>query len=450
MNIAVVGTGYVGLVAGVCFAEHGNDVICVDKNPLIVEKLSKGEPTIYEPGLKTLLERSLKEASSVFPGKSRIQFTTDLSHAVKHSTIIFIAVGTPMKEDGSCDLSATEAVAEEIAQAMTTYKIIVTKSTVPVGTGARLSKLIKERCNVDFDVVSNPEFLKEGAAIEDFMKPDCVIVGLPADTKNKDALNDTFAQLYAPFMMTGNRLIFMGRESAELTKYAANAMLATRISFMNEMARLAEKVGANVDEVRKGIGSDRRIGPSFLFAGPGYGGSCFPKDVSALQKTAEEHGMTLEVVKATEKANREQRKFVVQKVLDHYKGDIKGKTFALWGLAFKAKTDDVRMSPAIEVAKELLKMGALIQAYDPEAMHTAKAVLGSRIMYADNEYHALEGADALLLMTDWTHFRSPNFDRFHTLKDKTIFDARNLHTPEHMQKHPLSYISIGRPATFPK
>jgi UDPglucose 6-dehydrogenase len=445
MNIAVIGTGYVGLVAGTCFAEMGNDVICVDKNIKLIKQLRKGIPHIYEPGMEDMLKRNLKDPSGVTKKRMRLSFTRNLISTVQESDIVFIAVDTPMEEDGTADLSAVKKVAHKIGEAMKGYKIIINKSTVPVGTGKLVSDIIKEHYPGQFDVVSNPEFLKEGDAINDFMKPNRVIVGYDQNSPNKDQIQQTFRQLYRPFMMTTNRLMFMGRESAELTKYGANAMLATRISFMNELAKLSERVGADIDQVRKGIGSDKRIGPSFLFAGPGYGGSCFPKDVSALNKTGIENDVHFNVIAGTERANKLQKEFFFRKIIKYYNGDVGNKTFAIWGLAFKANTDDIRMSPAIYLAHKLAKLGARIKVYDPQAMPRTKSVLGKRIEYTYDEYSAINKAHALIVMTDWNEFRNPNFKRLRDLKDKIIFDSRNLYSIDYMKTTGLNYISVGRP-----
>ena len=444
MKVAVIGTGYVGIVVGACLADTGNDVICVDKSKQLIRQLTQAKPHIYEPGLQAILKRTTKEPSSR-KKTPRLSFTTDLPSTVRQSDIIFIAVGTPMEADGDADLSAIRTVAHAIGQSINGYKIIINKSTVPVGTGKMVTDIIKEHYDGEFDVVSNPEFLKEGSAISDFMRPDRVVIGYDQDSPNKDRIEQWFRQLYRPYMMTNDRLMFMGRESAELTKYGANSMLAARISFMNELARLAERVGADIDEIRKGIGSDKRIGSSFLFAGPGYGGSCFPKDVSALNKTAIQHDLQFNVVAATEKANKLQKEWFLHKILKHYKKRIEGKTFAMWGLAFKAKTDDIRMSPAIYIAMKLIKLGAKIQAYDPEAMPASQKALTKNTKFVSNEYAALKGADALIVMTDWNEFRNPDFEMMQNLKDKTVFDARNLFSHRYMKTMGLNYISVGRP-----
>jgi len=434
MNITIIGTGYVGLVAGVCFASTGNSVICVDANPQIVQKLSNGEMTIYEPGLAQMLADALAH--------KRITFTTDLARSIQASEVLFIAVGTPMNQDRSADLSAVRSVAQSIKSHSNGYKIIVTKSTVPVGTGDMIESIL-QGISHPFDVVSNPEFLKEGSAIEDFIKPDRVVVGYKLASVNAPRILKTFKDLYHPFMMTGERILFMDRTSAELTKYAANAMLAVRISFMNELSQLAESAGANIDSVRKGIGSDSRIGKSFLFAGPGYGGSCFPKDVAALVQTAKSYDVKLRVVEAADVANNGQHAFFLKKIISQYDGSVQGKTFALWGLAFKAKTDDVRLSPALFVAQKLVELGAKVIAFDPEAMGTTRKTLGDSIVYAKSAYECFP-ADALIIMTDWNEFRSPDFTKI-VVSDSVIFDSRNLYELESMKSEQFTYISIGRP-----
>lgn len=436
MKIAVVGSGYVGLVAGACFADTGNDVICVDINEEKVEGLRKGIIPIYEPGLEDLV---LRNTSS-----ERLTFTTSLKDAVEKSEIIFIAVGTPQDEDGSADLSHVLSVARGIGQYMNGPKLIVDKSTVPVGTAALVTKTVREVTKHDFEVVSNPEFLKEGAAIDDFLKPDRVIVGVSSEKAER-----MMRELYAPFVRTNNPILFMDVPSAEMTKYAANAMLATRISFMNEVSALCEKVGANIDSVRVGIGTDTRIGMPFLFPGIGYGGSCFPKDVQALIKTAKEHGVELKIGKAVEEVNFEQKESLVKKIAAHYGNkNVTGKTFAMWGLAFKPRTDDVREAPAAVVCKQLINLGARIQAYDPEAMGTFKQSFGEneKLTYCDSNYGALKGADALIICTEWNAFRQPDFKRIReTLNEPLVFDGRNIFSLNEMAQLGFNYYSVGRP-----
>jgi UDPglucose 6-dehydrogenase len=435
MEIAVVGSGYVGLVAGACFAETGNDVICVDIDEKKVARLKKGDVPIYEPGLEDLLKRNQKEG--------RLTFTTDLDAAVKASKIIFIAVGTPQDEDGSADLTHVLSVAEGIGKAMNEPKIIVDKSTVPVGT----AKLVKEKAQsftkFEVDVVSNPEFLKEGAAIDDFMKPDRVVVGVSSEKAGR-----AMRELYSPFVRTNKPILVMDVLSAEMTKYAANAMLALRVSFMNEVANLCEKSGANINHVRVGIGTDERIGMSFLFPGCGYGGSCFPKDVQALINTGKTFGMNMSIPIAVEEVNKEQKLSIVKKVISQYGENLTGKTFAMWGLAFKPKTDDTREAPAITIISELVKRGAKIQAFDPEAIESFKERMGDNkhVSYLDNNYDALKGADALIVCTEWNAFRQPNFEKIKkTLKTPTIFDGRNIYTRDDMTQYGFTYYSIGRP-----
>lgn len=437
MKIAVVGSGYVGLVAGACFADTGNDIICVDINEKKIEDLRNGIIPIYEPGLEDLVERNTKSG--------RLKFTTSLEEAVKASDIIFIAVGTPQDEDGSADLTHVLSVAKEIGQHMNGPKVIVDKSTVPVGTAALVTEAIKKETKHEFDVVSNPEFLKEGAAIDDFLKPDRVVVGVSTPRAEK-----VMRELYAPFVRTNNPIIVMDVPSAEMTKYAANAMLATRISFMNEIANLCERVNANIDDVRIGIGTDSRIGMSFLFPGIGYGGSCFPKDVQALIRTAKEHGVDLKVSRSVEDVNFAQKESMVQKLVKHFgSNDLSGRTFAVWGLAFKPRTDDVREAPALVVCRQLINMGAKVQAFDPEAIETFKVGFGAsdKISYSENNYDALKGADALVVCTEWNSFRQPDFAQIKSLlKQPLIFDGRNIFTLSEMKKHGFTYYSVGRPA----
>jgi UDPglucose 6-dehydrogenase len=431
MKIAIVGTGYVGLVAGACFAENGNDVTCVDKDAAKVRLLRRGRMPIYEPGLEEMVQRNTAEG--------RLVFTTVLNKAVRQSSIIFIAVGTPQGEDGSADLQHVLAVARDVGRAMNEYKVIVDKSTVPVGTAARVRELIGRETTHPFSVVSNPEFLKQGAAIEDFLKPDRVVIGAE-DARAAEIMRE----LYAPFTRTGAPVMVMDCASAELSKYAANALLATRISFMNEVANVCEAFGANIDEVRKAIGSDRRIGSSFLFAGVGYGGSCFPKDVKAILKFAADKGYDFETLRAVENVNQRQKGRLVAKMQTHF-GNLSGKTIALWGLAFKPRTDDMREAPAITIVERLLAAGARVQAYDPEAGKVARGLFGSRIHLADKSYEALKGADALAVVTEWNEFREPDFPRMRKLmRSPVIFDGRNIYNPEQMQAHGFSYFSIGR------
>ena len=431
MKIAIVGTGYVGLVAGACFAENGNDVTCVDKDAAKVRLLRRGRMPIYEPGLEEMVQRNTAEG--------RLVFTTVLNKAVRQSSIIFIAVGTPQGEDGSADLQHVLAVARDVGRAMNEYKVIVDKSTVPVGTAARVRELIGRETTHPFSVVSNPEFLKQGAAIEDFLKPDRVVIGAE-DTRAAEIMRE----LYAPFTRTGAPVMVMDCASAELSKYAANALLATRISFMNEVANVCEAFGANIDEVRKAIGSDRRIGSSFLFAGVGYGGSCFPKDVKAILKFAADKGYDFETLRAVENVNQRQKGRLVGKMQTHF-GNLSGKTIALWGLAFKPRTDDMREAPAITIVERLLAAGARVQAYDPEAGKVARGLFGTRIQLADKSYEALKGADALAVVTEWNEFREPDFPRMRKLmRSAVIFDGRNIYNPEQMQAHGFSYFSIGR------
>jgi UDPglucose 6-dehydrogenase len=431
MKIAIVGTGYVGLVAGACFAENGNDVTCVDKDAAKVRLLRRGRMPIYEPGLEEMVQRNTAEG--------RLVFTTVLNKAVRQSAIIFIAVGTPQGEDGSADLQHVLAVARDIGRAMNEYKVIVDKSTVPVGTAARVRDLIGRETKHPFSVVSNPEFLKQGAAIEDFLKPDRVVIGAE-DARAADIMRE----LYAPFTRTGAPVMVMDCASAELSKYAANALLATRISFMNEVANVCEAFGANIDEVRKAIGSDRRIGSSFLFAGVGYGGSCFPKDVKAILKFAADKGYDFETLRAVDSVNQRQKARLVAKMQNHF-GNLSGKTIALWGLAFKPRTDDMREAPAITIVERLLAAGARVQAYDPEAGKVARGLFGTRIHLADKSYDALKGADALAVVTEWNEFREPDFPRMRKLmRSAVIFDGRNIYNPEQMQTHGFAYFSIGR------
>ena len=437
MNIAVIGSGYVGLVAGACFADSGNEVICVDIDEDKVKALREGHIPIYEPGLEPIVERNVKSG--------RLTFTTSLKEGVEKSEVIFIAVGTPQDEDGSADLKHVLAVAEGIGEHMNDPKVIVDKSTVPVGTAELVRKAVSSKTDIDFDVVSNPEFLKEGAAIDDFTKPDRVVVGVSSEHAEK-----TMRELYAPFVRTNNPIIVMDIVSAEMTKYAANAMLATRISFMNEISRLCEKAGANVDQVRIGIGTDSRIGMPFLFPGIGYGGSCFPKDVQALIRTGKDHGVRMLVSESVEEVNKEQKQVIVTKLVDHFgAANVKGKKIAIWGLAFKPKTDDVREAPALVVISSLLEMGAEISAFDPEGTENFKLAIGEHagLHYVENNYEALEGADALVICTEWNEFRNPNFSKIkELLATPLIFDGRNIYNANDMSEHGFTYHSIGRPS----
>jgi UDPglucose 6-dehydrogenase len=431
-KIAVIGTGYVGLVTGTCFAETGNQVICVDNNAAKVEKMRNGEIPIYEPHLDVLFERNIKA--------NRLVFTTDLLEGIKDAEIIFLALPTPPGEDGSADLSYILGVADELGKIITDYKVIVDKSTVPVGTAEKVHAALAKNATVDFDVVSNPEFLREGFAVDDFMKPDRVVIGTSSDRAKK-----IMEQLYKPFVRQGNPVIFMDEKSAELTKYAANSFLATKITFMNEIANFCELVGADVDKVRIGIGSDDRIGKRFLFPGIGYGGSCFPKDVQALVKSGNEYNFSFEILKSVMEVNEEQKTVIIPKITNFFRGDLKGKKIALWGLAFKPDTDDIREAPALYIIDALVQAGATVAAFDPEAMPNVKGVIGDKITYASNEYEALENADALVVCTEWGIFRNPDFDKIaNLLNDKVIFDGRNLFDLNEMNERGFYYSSIGR------
>ncbi len=431
MRIAVVGTGYVGLVLGACLAENGNDVACVDKDAAKIDTLVSGHMPLYEPGLEELVRRNHT--------LERLQFTTDLTTAVRASTIVFIAVGTPQGEDGSADLQHVLDVARAIGRSIERYTVVVDKSTVPVGTARKVHAAIAAETQVPFSVVSNPEFLKQGAAVDDFMKPDRVVIGV------EDAPSAAVMQeLYAPFTRTGAPVMVMDTASAELCKYAANAMLATKISFMNEVANVCEAVGADVDQVRRAMGADRRIGTSFLFPGVGYGGSCFPKDVKALVKSASDLGYDFEILRAVEAVNQRQKLKLVEKMVAHF-GDLKGRTIALWGLAFKPRTDDMREAPAIAIVDQLLAAGAAVRAYDPEAAHTARRLFGDRITLCEKDYDALAGADALAVVTEWNEFREPDFTRMRSLlRTPVVFDGRNIYSPEQMRELGFTYFSIGR------
>jgi UDPglucose 6-dehydrogenase len=433
MKIAVVGTGYVGLVVGACLAENGNNVICVDKDASKVTTLNAGKMTIYEPGLEEIVRRNRSE--------ERLTFTTDLPSAVRASAIVFIAVGTPQGEDGSADLQHVLGVARDIGRAMQAYTVIVDKSTVPVGTAARVREAVARETTQVFSVVSNPEFLKQGAAIEDFLKPDRVVIGVEREDQRAA---DLMKELYGPFTRTGAPIMVMDTASAELCKYAANSILATRISFMNEVANMCELVGADVDEVRKAIGADQRIGKSFLFPGIGYGGSCFPKDVKALLKSAGDKGYDFKILGAVEAVNDRQKSRLVEKMEGHF-SNLKGKTIALWGLAFKPRTDDMREAPAITIIDRLLDAGALVRAYDPEAAPTARQLFDGRIALCDRSYDALDGADALAVVTEWNEFREPDFAKMRQLmRTPVVFDGRNIYSPEQMRALGFTYFSIGR------
>jgi UDPglucose 6-dehydrogenase len=434
MKIAVVGTGYVGLVTGTCFAETGNSVTCVDIDERKVEKLRKGKLTIYEPGLDVLFDRNTKEG--------RLKFTTNLAEGIEGAKVIFLALPTPPGEDGSADLKYILGVADDLGKIMKDYAVIIDKSTVPVGTAEKVRNAMAKNATVDYDVVSNPEFLREGVAVDDFMKPDRVVIG----TESARA-KEIMEKLYAPLVRQGNPIIFMDERSAEMTKYAANAFLAMKITFMNEIANLCERAGADVDSVRKGIGTDSRIGKRFLFAGIGYGGSCFPKDVQALGKTASEYNYDFKILKSVMSVNEKQKTKLMKPLKDYFGGNLKGKTIALWGLAFKPHTDDIREAPALYNIKELRKAGAKVVVFDPEAMDNVKEVVGKKVKYAKTQYEAIEGADALMIMTEWPEFRTPDFDLMDkALKNKVIFDGRNLYELKDMKELGYAYYSIGREA----
>lgn len=432
MKIAVVGTGYVGLVTGTCLAETGNQVTCVDINENKVKMMQEGQLPIYEPGLELLFNRNINQG--------RLLFTAILADAIVDAQIIFLALPTPPGGDGAADLSYVLGAAKDIAKIITEYKVIVTKSTVPVGTADKITAVLNEHTNVEFAVVSNPEFLREGVAVDDFMKPDRIVIGTLDEKARK-----LMGELYAPYVRQGNPIIYMDQRSSELTKYAANSFLATKISFMNEIANLCELVDADVDMVRRGIGADDRIGKRFLFSGIGYGGSCFPKDVQALARSAGDHSYDFKILNAVMDVNYIQKKVLVEKVKKYYKGDIKGKKFAVWGLAFKPETDDIREAPALYIIEDLLAAGAVITVFDPEAMKNVKGVFGDKITYAANQYEALKDADALLVLTEWSVFRTPDFDQMEQLlKAKVIFDGRNLYDLEKMIDCGYYYNSIGR------
>lgn len=435
MNIAVVGTGYVGLVTGTCLAETGNHVICVDINKEKVKQMQSGVVPIYEPHLDQLFERNIKQG--------RLTFTTDLASAVEKAKIIFLALPTPPGEDGSADLSYILGVAKDLGKIIKDYKVIVDKSTVPVGTADKVRQALKQYTSIEFDVVSNPEFLREGFAVDDFLKPDRVVIGTSSEKARK-----IMEELYKPYVRQGNPIIFMDERSAELTKYAANAFLATKITFMNEIANLCEKLGADVDAVRIGIGSDARIGKRFLFPGIGYGGSCFPKDVQALAKSAAEVNYDFKILGSVMNINEKQKTIIIPKIKLYFKNNLKGKKIAVWGLSFKPDTDDIREAPALYIIEELLKEGVSVTAYDPEAMGNVKKLMGDKISYAKDEYEALKDADALLIATEWSLFRTPDFDQVAALlKNKAIFDGRNLYGIQQMKELGFYYASIGREIT---
>lgn len=433
MKIAVVGTGYVGLVLGACMAESGNDVICVDKDAKKVAMLRRGKIPIYEPGLEEIVKRNKTEG--------RLVFTTQLPKAVRASDVVFIAVGTPQGEDGSADLRHVMGVAKEIARAMNGYKVIVDKSTVPVGTAEKVREVVRRETTHPFSVVSNPEFLKQGAAVDDFMKPDRVVIGAE-DPRAAEIM----VKLHKPFTRTGAPIMVMDCASAELCKYASNAILATKISFMNEIANVCDLFGADVDRVRQAVGADRRIGTSFLFPGVGYGGSCFPKDVKALVKFSGDKKYDFRILKAVDQVNEYQKRVLVRKMDAHFGTSLKGKTIAVWGLAFKPKTDDMREAPAVPIIEMLLAKGAKVQAYDPEAMGIAKTIFGSKVSFASKNYDALKGADALAVVTEWQEFREPDFARIKKLmRSPVVFDGRNIYQPDQMKSLGFTYFSIGRP-----
>lgn len=433
MNINVIGTGYVGLVVSTCLAESGNSVICMDIDKEKIKMLQDGKIPIYEPGLEELIKRNTKEG--------RLHFTTDLKDSVQNSMLNFIAVGTPPKEDGSVDLSAVFKVAEGIGKAMNDYKIIINKCTVPVGTAEKVREIISKYSHYEFNMVSNPEFLKEGNALDDFMKPDRIIVG----TDNEQA-EEIMKELYAPFVRTGNPIIIMDIKSAEMTKYASNAMLATKISFMNEVANLCDKVGADVEKVRNGVGADTRIGYQFIFPGVGFGGSCFPKDINALVHTAKENSIKLRILEAVGKVNEDQKEVLFNKIYAHFGGDLSGKEIAVWGLSFKPGTDDMRCAPSITIIRNLLKQGARVRAHDPKANGTANELIKGDITYFDDYYKILDGVDGLALITEWNEFRNPDFEKIkRMMKEPVIFDGRNIYNPGKLRNMGFTYYGIGRP-----
>lgn len=432
MKVCVIGTGYVGLVAGTCLAEMGNDVICVDNNLEKLSQLEKGIVPIYEPGLEELIKVNVSEG--------RLNFTSNLKEAVQKSLVCFIAVGTPQGEDGQADLKYVYEVAKSIGQSINDYKVIVDKSTVPVGTADAVSKIIKEQTNIEFDVVSNPEFLKQGAAVDDFLKPDRVVVG-----SNSQKATEIMQELYSPFLRTGNPVIMMDVKSAEMTKYAANSFLAVKISYANEIANICEQVGADAEMVRIGMCSDKRIGSQFLFPGLGYGGSCFPKDVKALLKTAKNNNCDYQLLQAADDVNKKQRQVFINKILNKFGNDLSGKTFAVWGLAFKPKTNDMREAPAITIINALLERGAKVQAYDPKAVESAKEIFGNKITYSKSAYEALNDADCMLLLTEWNEFRRPDFDKIKSLmKNYVIFDGRNQYNSKRLLEKGFEYYQIGK------
>jgi UDPglucose 6-dehydrogenase len=432
MKITVIGTGYVGLVTGTCLAEAGNDVLCIDIDSAKVQKMQNGEVPIYEPHLETYFERNIKSG--------RLHFSTKIEEGVAHREVIFLALPTPEDEDGSADLSYVLGVANQIGDLMKDYKIVVSKSTVPVGTGERVKAALKAKTDVSFDVVSNPEFLREGFAVEDFMKPDRIVVGVESERAQK-----TMEKLYKNFVRTGNPIVFMDIKSAELTKYAANAFLATKITYMNEIANYCEKVGANVDDVRMGMGLDERIGKRFLFPGIGYGGSCFPKDVKALHKSGKDAQHHFAILDSVIEVNEKQKTVLFPKMQQHFDGNLKGKNIAVWGLAFKPNTDDIREAPALYMIEKLLAAGATVTAFDPEAMDNVKVKLGNTISFASSMMEAVQNADALLICTEWHAFRNPDFNKLKSaLKTSVVFDGRNIYSPEEMNAHGFAYYSIGR------
>jgi UDPglucose 6-dehydrogenase len=437
MRIIVVGTGYVGLVTGACFAESGVNVTCVDNNPEKIRQLRDGAVPIYEPGLESIIRRNVE--------KKRLNFTTDLKEGLDGAEVIFVAVGTPPGEDGSADLKHVLEVAREIGSVITDYIVVVTKSTVPVGTSEKIRKAIQEeldkrKADIRFDMASNPEFLKEGAAVEDFLKPERIVIGI-----DNEKTAEIMKRLYMPFVLNNHPILFMDIASAEITKYAANAMLATRISFINEIANLCDILGADINHVRKGIGSDSRIGSKFIYPGSGYGGSCFPKDVKAIIKTAHDNGYELNVIKAVEKANEYQKNIIFKKMSDHFKNDFKNKVIGIWGIAFKPKTDDIREASSLVLIEQLLEAGAKIKAYDPAAMNEAKKLLGDKIEFCADPYETIEGADAVALMTEWSEFHLPEFNRMAELmKNKVIFDGRNIYDPSELKRQGFTYFGIGR------
>ncbi len=443
MKISIVGTGYVGLVSGTCFADVGVNVTCVDIDEKKIENLKNGIIPIYEPGLETMVHNNIE--------KGRLAFTTSLKESLEQTDVIFIAVGTPPDEDGSADLKYVLEVARQIGRNMTNYLVVVTKSTVPIGTAKKVKAAIndeleKRGVEIEFDVASNPEFLKEGNAIQDFLKPDRIVVGTESDRAE-----ETMKRLYKPFLLNGHPIIFMDIPSAEMTKYAANSMLATKISFMNDMANLCEVVGADISSVRRGIGSDTRIGNKFIYAGAGYGGSCFPKDVKAIIKTADENGYKLRLLQAVEDVNQDQKQVIVKKIIEQFGTNLNGMTFAMWGLSFKPQTDDMREAPSIVIVEELMKLGAKVKAYDPVAIEEAQRILGDKIEYGKDQYDVLIDADALIVITEWPEFRIPNFkvvDKL--LKSKVIFDGRNIYDPKEVTDNGFAYYSIGRKVIKPE